>query len=240
MGRTCSNGKLSETHGKASYGSHWPHGIFTLGVTKPLRNLITEGVPFVWDKEREEAFLKCKYLLVSNDLLVLYNPDLPVVVYCDASPVGVGAVLCHTVNVNSKPVNKPVIYASSSLTETQQRYAQIDREGHSIIFAVTKFHKFSCGRPFLLVTDNFAIHRIFHANKGLPVRTGHRLQHWPAILQAYNYTLVHQKVSFFEQRARCLVYLLLSLFMMFFTSKFLPLCQSLLKLSQLKRLKILY
>ena len=162
-------------------------------VTKPLRNLLKTNVPFSLTSECQEAFIKCKSLLVSNDLLVLYDPDLPIVVYCD---VGVGAVLCHTVIVNGKPVDKPVMYASSSLTDTQQRYAQIDREGLAVIFAVSKFHKFLWGRQFTLVTDNYAIHRIFHSNKGLPVRTGHRLQHWAAILQAYNYVLVHRKCEF--------------------------------------------
>lgn len=167
-------------------------------VAKPLRLLTTNDAPFNWTTECQNAFQVLKCLLVSNDLLMLFDPDLPIVVYSDASPVGVGAVLAHTIQVNGKPVDKPVMFAAASLTKTQQNYAQVDREGLAVIFAVTKFHRFIWGRPFTLISDNFAVHRIFHETKGLPARTGHRLQHWATMLQAYNYKFIHRKCEFLQ------------------------------------------
>lgn len=165
-------------------------------LTRPLRDLTKVDVPFTWSMQCQKAFLECKSALVSNDILVLYDPSLPIVVYCDASPVGVGSVLCHSVSVNGKLVDKPVMYASCTLTPTQQNYAQIDREALAVIFSINKFHRFLWGRPFTLITDNFAVQRILGDTKGLPLRTGHRLQHWAAILQAYQYKLVHKKSEF--------------------------------------------
>ena len=49
--------------------------------------------------------------------------------------------------------------------------------------------------PPTLITDCQAIQRILDPNKPLPTRTGQRLQHWAAILQAYNYKLVHKNAD---------------------------------------------
>lgn len=66
------------------------------------------------------------------------------------------------------------------------------------MFAINKFHRFIWGRPFVLITDNFAVQRILGDTRGLPTRTGHRLQHWAAILQGYNYKLIHKKSDFLK------------------------------------------
>ncbi|XP_052130502.1 uncharacterized protein LOC127751276 [Frankliniella occidentalis] len=82
--------------------------------------------------------------------------------YCDASPYGVGSVLCHAIKINGKPVDRPVMMVSCTLYIAQQNYAQIDREGLALIHAVTKFHRFIYDREFKIVTDDDAIQRIFH------------------------------------------------------------------------------
>ncbi|PHT96243.1 hypothetical protein BC332_34831 [Capsicum chinense] len=152
---------------------------------RPLRDPCCKNTVFEWSSECEAAFQECKEPLVSNSLLIHYDPTLPLVVYSDASSVGVGATLSHTVKMeNGKPIDRPVAYASSTLTQAQQNYAQHDREGLSVVYAVTKFHRFIWGRSFKLYTDNSAIQRTFNPGKGLPTRTGQRLQHWAVLLRA--------------------------------------------------------
>ena len=64
-------------------------------------------------------------------------------VHSDASPVGVAAVLMHRIKVQDGTVaERTVMFASCSLTATQQRYAQLDSEALAIIFAVNKIKKF--------------------------------------------------------------------------------------------------
>ena len=164
-------------------------------IAKALFNLLKSDEPFLWSKDCQNAFSNCKSLLKSDKLLIHFNPSLPIVIYTDASPYGIGSALCHTVKIKNKLVDRPVMLVSSSLTPAQQNYAQIDREGLAVIHAVSKFHRFIWGRPFTLVTDCEAIQRILNPSKSLPVRTGHRLQHWAAILQAYQYSLIHKKAE---------------------------------------------
>lgn len=49
----------------------------------PLYSLLKKNVQFKWSAECESAFDQCKKLLLSNRLLELYNPDLPIVIVCD-------------------------------------------------------------------------------------------------------------------------------------------------------------
>ena len=57
---------------------------------------------------------------------------------------------------------QPIAYASRALTETQQRYAQIEREMLADIYGCEKFHHYIYGRSDTIETDHkplLAIHR---------------------------------------------------------------------------------
>ena len=86
----------------------------TLG--KPLYDLTKKDQPFVWSQQCQNAFDTIKSLLVSDVLVMHYNPALPMVIYTDASPYGIGSVLYHTVKCNGKYFDRPVTFVSSSLT----------------------------------------------------------------------------------------------------------------------------
>jgi len=158
-------------------------------VAKPLRDM---SDPLVWTPAATTAFDNCKKLLASSGVLVHYNPDLPIVVICDASPDGLGAILCHEIVVNNYVTERPVYFASCALTSTQQNYSQIDREALAIMFAIKKFYKYIWGRKFKLVTDNAPLKHILSPDKSIPVLSAQRLQHWAYILQAYQFEIVHR------------------------------------------------
>ena len=61
----------------------------------PIYQLTRKNVPFDWNEECQKAFQSLKQELVSNRFLTYFNPKLPLIVSCYASPVGLGAVLAH-------------------------------------------------------------------------------------------------------------------------------------------------
>ena len=67
-------------------------------------------------------------------------------VQADASQRGLGACLLQE--------GKPIAYASKSLTDTETRYANIERELLAIVFACQQFNMYVLGRPFTVESDH--------------------------------------------------------------------------------------
>ena len=142
-------------------------------VLQPLHQLLEQNSKWQWTEQCEQAFTEAKRLITSEQLLTHYDPGLPVRLACDASPTGIGAVLSHVMLDGSE---RPVAFASRSLTKTERRYAQIDKEALSIVWGVKRFHVYLFGRQFTLLTDHKPLTSIFHPEKGVPAMTAARLQ----------------------------------------------------------------
>ena len=80
--------------------------------------------------------------------LTLYDPTAEVKVSADASSFGLGAVLLQ----QERGDWKPVAYASRSMTPTERRYAQIEKEALAITWACGKFSDYVLGRKFTIET----------------------------------------------------------------------------------------
>ena len=83
----------------------------------------------------------------------------------------------------------PVAYASRALTETQQRYAQIEKETLAILYGCTKFHEFVYGKDIQIETDHKPLQAIF--NKPL-WQSPARLQKLRLALQRYNLHVIYK------------------------------------------------
>ena len=101
----------------------------------PLHLLLRQETKWFWGQEQEEAFRKSKGLLTSAPLLVHYDGNKKIVLSCDASPYGIGAVLSQVMEDDSE---QPVAYASRSLLPAEKNYSRLDKEGLALIFGVKK------------------------------------------------------------------------------------------------------
>lgn len=158
----------------------------------PLNNLLKDKVPFIWNEKCQRAFDEVKREIASKKHLVHYDPRLPLVLATDASPVGVGAVLSH---IYPDGTEKPIQFASQTLTPTQQRYSQYDREAYAIIFGVKKFYQYVYARHFILQCDNKPVTQILSPEKGLPTLSATRMQHYAIYLSSFDYEIRYRKSS---------------------------------------------
>ncbi|XP_039893254.1 uncharacterized protein K02A2.6-like [Simochromis diagramma] len=140
--------------------------------------------------ECAKAFRDAKSLLLQNKVLVHYSTNLPLKLACDASPYGLGAVISHVMENGEE---RPVAFASRTLTEAEQKYAQIEKEALAIIFGVKKFHKYLYGRKFTLITDHKPLLAILGPKSAVPTLAALRMQRWALILMAYNYDIEYRR-----------------------------------------------
>ncbi|UYV81082.1 hypothetical protein LAZ67_19002721, partial [Cordylochernes scorpioides] len=158
---------------------------------KPLHELLHKKRPWVWTKECGEAIDKCKNSITSERVLVPYDATLPLCLATDASQIGVGAVLSHIIEGQERPI----MFASRTLSVAEQNYSQIEKEALAIIYGVTKFHQFIYGRKFILITDHKPLVTILGSRSGIPTLSTSRLQRWALILSAYTYDIKFRRTQ---------------------------------------------
>ncbi|XP_030580469.1 uncharacterized protein K02A2.6-like [Archocentrus centrarchus] len=155
----------------------------------PLHELLRKDMRWTWQKKQEEAFQKSKALLNSADVLVHYSADQELILSCDASPYGVGAVLSHKMNDGSE---RPLGFMSRTLSPAEKRFSQLDKEGLAVIFGIQKFHKYLYGRVFTIYTDHKPLISLFNMKKPIPQMGSPRVQRWAVTLSAYEYHIVYK------------------------------------------------
>ena len=102
--------------------------------TEPLHAMLKQDEVFTWDEMANASFQKINSLIAKSATKPLhyYDRRKPVTVQADASQRGLGACLLQK--------GQPIAYASKSLTDTETRYANIERELLAIVFACQRFN----------------------------------------------------------------------------------------------------
>lgn len=116
---------------------------------QPLYQLLHKSTPWDWTSERDEALKNAKLQLMSDTVLIHFNPQQDLVFSCDASEYGVGSALSHTL---SNGVECPIAFASRTLSSSERRYSQIEKEMLACVFGIKKFHSYIYGCRFTLIT----------------------------------------------------------------------------------------
>lgn len=98
----------------------------------------------------QTAFEKLRNVLTSEDTLVHYDLKKKIILSCDASQYGLGAVIEHEMEDGSV---RPVMFASKTMNAHESNYVQVDKEATAIVFELKKFHQFVSGRKIIIKTD---------------------------------------------------------------------------------------
>lgn len=155
--------------------------------TKPLRDLLSKENHWIWEESQEVAFQRIKGLLTTTSVLAHYDAQRSTLVSADASSYGLGAVLMQE---KDKGEWQPVAYASRSMTSTEQRYAQVEKEALATTWACERFNDFLLGKEFHIETDHKPLVPLLGGDKNLsdlPLR----IQRFRMRLMRYQYTISH-------------------------------------------------
>ena len=132
-------------------------------LTAPLRTLAKKDVHFQWEKHHQDTLDKIKKELSSANILYFYdkNPKTKTILQCDASKIGVGAWI-RQIDDNGR--EHIVAMGSRSLTDTESRYSNIERECLAVQYGLEKFEYYLMGRHTLVETDHSPLEQIFKKN----------------------------------------------------------------------------
>ena len=149
----------------------------------PLRQLLKENSELLWDSNQDIAFQQMKDLLTQEPgpVLTYFDHTKEVKLQVDASKYGLGAVLLQG--------EKPVAYASKTLNETEENYAQIEKELYAVLFGCKRFHQYLYGRQVIVESDHKPLESIMR--KPLAAAPP-RLQRMILQLQRYDITITHK------------------------------------------------
>ena len=149
---------------------------------EPIRRLTLQDTDFNWTEEQENAFREVKRLVTTATVLSYYDPKGELEIQCDASQTVLGAALLQR--------GRPIAYTSRALTETERRYAQIEKEMLAIVFSLEKFHQYTYGRHVKIQSDHKPLEPILLKPLACAPR---RLQGMMLRLQKYDYEVRYER-----------------------------------------------
>lgn len=172
--------------GLVNYYARFVEGLANL--MSPIYQLLKKGAKFIWSKACSEAFQKIKDEICRDVTLTHFDPNADLILTCDASNVGVSAVLSQKCKDG---VERPVAFASRILHTAEKNYSVIDKEALAIMYGVNKYFLYLVGNRFAIRTDHKPLLSLFHPQKGIPTIAASRMQRWAHFLSSFSYSIGH-------------------------------------------------
>jgi hypothetical protein len=154
-------------------------------VAKPLTDLTSKSLEWNWTRECKMAFKLLKRRFTSAPILVHYDPDLPIVVECDASDFAIGAILSQKVNDKWHPV----AFYSRKMNKAEINYEIHDKELLAVTAAFKEWRRYLEGakHQITVYTDHRGL-EWFANNRPI----NRRQARWALELDGYDFVIVYR------------------------------------------------
>ncbi|XP_031120876.1 uncharacterized protein LOC116024113 [Ipomoea triloba] len=139
-------GEVRSFHGLASFYRRFIRDFST--VAAPLTNCMKQG-RFKWDKDVEFSFNSLKEKLINAPVLALLDFSKPFELQCDASGVGIGAVLSQG--------GRPIAFYSEKLSSAREKWSTYEQELYAVVRALHTWRHYLLSQDFVIYTDHEAL-----------------------------------------------------------------------------------
>jgi hypothetical protein len=169
--------KLKGFFGLCSYYRQFVRGFSQLGA--PLTDLTKKGV-FHCTDESQQTFEKMKEVMSTCHALALLDFSPSFFLECDASGVGIGAILMQG--------GHPIVFKSGKINKSERLYLIYDKDMLAIMHVLTKFRQYLVGSIFVVKTYHNSL-KYFLDQKDL----NERHQKWVSKIQAFDFDIKNVK-----------------------------------------------
>jgi len=113
-----------------------------------------------WTKPAQEAFQALKVAVTQAPILALPNFAQPFLIECDASGIGIGAVLMEG--------NRPISFLSKALKGKALHMSTYQKELFALVTAIQKWRPYLLGQSFVVRTDQQSLKFLLEQKVGTP------------------------------------------------------------------------
>jgi hypothetical protein len=165
-------------HGLASFYRRFVKDFSTLAA--PLNEIVKKEVGFKWGEKQEQAFAALKEKLTQAPILPLPNFSKSFEIECDASNVGIGAVLMQE--------GHPIAYFSEKLKGAALNYSTYDKELYALVRALQTWQHYLLPKEFVIHSDHESLKYLKGQGK-----LNKRHAKWVEFLEQFPYVIKHKK-----------------------------------------------
>jgi len=149
----------------------------------PLYKLLKKGTRYTWTNEHETSFIKLKNAIANGTSIHGIDYSLRFVIRCDASDVGLGAVLLQIKDGEERVI----YYASRKLRNGEINLNTSEKECLAIIWSISKFKEYIFGEKITIQTD----HKALIYWKSMEGKSK-KLDRWKQELLEWDYTIEYR------------------------------------------------
>jgi hypothetical protein len=128
-------------------------------LTTPLSNLLKKN-SFKWDNNVEECFQTSKRVMSSTHVLAIADFTKPLIIECDASGFGIGAVLMQD--------GHPIAFESQKFNKREGLKSTYDKEMLTIMHVLAKWRQYLLGSKFSIRNDHNGIQYLLRQKRCPP------------------------------------------------------------------------
>jgi hypothetical protein len=161
-------------HGLASFYRRFVKDFST--IASPLIEIVKKVVGFKWEEEQENAFSLLKSKLISTPLLSLPDFNKAFEIECDASGIGIGAVLMQE--------KRPIAYFSEKLNGATLNYPTYDKDLYAVVRALKTWQHYLWPREFVIYTDHQSLKHLKGQGK-----LSRRHAKWVEFIETFRYVI---------------------------------------------------
>lgn len=158
-------------------------------IASPLNSLLRKNSEFNWTTLQQQAFEKLKNLLISEPILVIYDPHENHEVHTDACATGLAGALMQ----NDNGSQRAVAYFSRSTTELERKYHSYELEALAVVESLERFRYYLIGKKFVVVTDCNSLKLTQEKQNIVP-----RIARWFLRIQEFDFTIQYRSASQIE------------------------------------------